>query len=297
MRRRHVKTDRYLLDGKTHCDLLKLPTSPREDNPGKEKLKELIEKNLEESRALQSALMADAREGIVFVIQAVDTAGKDSLIRHVFSGLDPSGLMVHSFRKPTAEELRHDYLWRIERCLPERGKIAVFNRSHYEDVLSVAVKDFREDFRMADRVMKLSDKSFLSRRLRQIADYEEYLYENSYRMVKICLNLSKEEQKKRLLYRMEQPEKQHKFHREELDERALFEETRKAFTAIVNRTATKHSPWYVLPADDKWYARFLMSEVILRTLRSAKPKYPKLRKAEREAMEECREQLMTEKMG
>ena len=264
----------YCFDGSKKLNLSKLPTDGSKDHVSKDEIKAKTAENLEKMAALQERFYADGREGLVIVLQALDAAGKDSIVKHVMSGMNPQGIHVHSFKVPTKTELAHDFLWRVNSCLPERGMISLFNRSHYEDVLVVKVDRLDKNYHMAPRV--LEDPAFFEKRYRQIRDYEQYLYENSYRVLKIFLNVSMEEQKKRFIERIERPEKNWKFSAGDLDVRLQWKEYRKAIEDAINETATPESPWYVLPADQKWYTRYLVSEAVIKVLEDVNPQYPEL---------------------
>lgn len=253
-----------------------------------------MEKNIARCAELQDALYADGREGIVIVLQAMDAAGKDSTIKHVMSGMNPQGVSVTSFKQPSKEELAHDYLWRAVRALPERGRIAIFNRSYYEDVLVVDVHDMYKGYRMASRCIDESEETFFKKRYRQINGFEEYLYENGFRVVKIFLNVSKETQKERFLARIDDETKNWKFSASDLKERAYWDEYMKTYQSVIRATSTKHSPWYVVPADKKWYARYLVSQILLDTLEACRPQYPELPRADRENLAACRASLEAE---
>ena len=262
----------YRYDGEKELRVKDLATNAGEYKQDKEALIEKTAKNLEEAALLQDKLYAAKREGLIVALQARDAAGKDSLIKKVFSALNPAGLLITSFKAPNKTELAHDYLWRINQALPERGSIGVLNRSHYEDVLVVKVHQMQKGYAMPERCTE--DEDFFEKRYRQLKDYEEYLYENGYRMVKVFLNVSKEEQKQRFMDRMELPEKHWKLSLGDMKERSLWDEYDEAFEDCINATGTKHSPWYVLPADNKWYTRYLMSEILLETLKDMEPEYP-----------------------
>ena len=246
-----MKSDRYLFDGSHPCALRRLPCDSKDDHVKKEDILAKTAENLEKMAALQDAFYADGREGLVIILQALDAAGKDSTVKHVMGGLNPQGVQVTSFKQPTSEELHHDFLWRVNKALPPRGSIAIFNRSYYEDVLVVQVHDLQKTYQMAPRVLEDSKKDFFEKRYRQIRSYEEYLYENSYRVVKIFLHVSKDEQKKRFLERIDRPEKNWKFSCSDLKERMRFDEYLDTFDEVITATATKHSPWYAIPADQK----------------------------------------------
>lgn len=289
-----MKADKYLFDGTKPCKLGDLPCNSKDDKVNKEAILAKTAKNIEKMAELQNAFYADGRQGLVIVLQALDAAGKDSTVRHVMSGLNPQGVTVTSFKQPTSEEARHDYLWRVVKALPPRGMIGVFNRSHYEDVLVAQVHDLQKTYAMAPRVLDDSKKDFFKKRYRQIRDFEEYLYENSYRVVKIFLHVSKDKQRERFLERIDDPAKNWKFSSSDLKERALFDEYIATFEEVIDATATKHSPWYALPADQKWYTRYLVSEIVLDQLKKCEPQYPKLGKEEKARLQDCRAQLMAE---
>lgn len=286
-----MKADQYRFDGSNPCILDKLPCDSKADKADKAQIQARTEANLETMASLQDALYADGREGVIFVLQALDAAGKDSTIKHVMGGMNPQGVLVHSFKQPTSEELQHDFLWRVNKALPPRGSVAIFNRSYYEDVLVVQLHDMQKGYQMARRVLDEDKKKFFRKRYRQIRDYEEYLYDNSYRVVKIFLHLSKEEQKKRFLERLEKPAKNWKFSAADLRERALFDDYQKLYEDVINETASEYSPWYVLPADQKWYTRYLVSEIVVDTLKKCHPAYPRLSEDARSALAEYKAQL------
>jgi len=222
----------------------------------------------------------------------MDAAGKDSTIKHVMSGLNPQGCQVSSFKQPSSEELDHDYLWRCLKCLPERGRIGIFNRSYYEEVLVVKVHDLVKTAKLPE---EFKTDGIWEARYRQIRDYERYLFENGTRIVKFFLHVSKKEQKERFLARIEEPGKRWKFSASDLKERAFWGEYRKAYEEAIEETSRKSTPWYVIPADKKWFARLAVSEVIVETLKDMKLEYPKVSKEQEKALMECRKQLLAEK--
>lgn len=289
-----MKADRYRFDGSHLCDLRALPCDGKQDDLDKEKILAKTACNLEEMAALQDALYADGREGLIFVLQALDAAGKDSTIKHVMGGLNPQGVRVTSFKQPNSEELSHDFLWRVHKALPSRGSIAIFNRSYYEDVLVVQVHDLQKTYKMPPRTLEGSKKEFFQKRYRQIRHYEQYLYENGYRIVKIFLHVSKEEQKKRFLQRIDNPAKNWKFSLSDVKERAHFAEYLDTFQEVIDATATPESPWYALPADQKWYTRYLVSEIVVDSLRQCCHQYPRLREDALAELKDCRTQLEAE---
>ena len=289
-----MKADRYRFDGTQPCNLRDLPCDGKQDDLDKEKILAKTARNLEEMAALQDALYADGREGLIFVLQALDAAGKDSTIKHVMGGLNPQGVRVTSFKQPNSEELSHDFLWRVHKALPSRGSIAIFNRSYYEDVLVVQVHDLQKTYKMPPRTLEGSKKEFFQKRYRQIRHYEQYLYENGYRIVKIFLHVSKEEQKKRFLQRIDNPAKNWKFSLSDVKERAHFAEYLDTFQEVIDATATPESPWYALPADQKWYTRYLVSEIVVDSLRQCCHQYPRLREDALAELKDCRTQLEAE---
>lgn len=286
--------EKYTFDGKKTLDLKEIPTNAKEDGVEKAEIKKKMKKNLETMQSLQEKLYADSKEGIIVVLQALDAAGKDSAIRHVMTVLNPQGMQVKSFKAPNAEELAHDYLWRIHENVPEKGGIAIFNRSHYEDVVAVQVRDLRKHFAMAERIREESDKEFFKKRYEQIKDFETYLYDNSYRVVKIFINVSMKKQKERFLERIDRQEKNWKFDVSDMEDRALFAEYQKTYEEAINRTATKECPWYVLPADQKWYTRYLISEIMVRVMTDCNPQFPQVSEDTLRIMKEARVELVEE---
>ena len=267
----------YRYDGKAKVNLKELSTVA-EPFAKKKEMAQLTEENMARCAILQEKLYAAGKEGLVIAIQARDAAGKDSLVKKVFGKLNPAALEVHSFKAPSKEELSHDYLWRLVKALPPRGKIGVFNRSHYEDVLVTRVHQMEKGYAMPERVTQ--DRNFYQKRYAQLKNWEQYLYENGYRVVKVFLNVSREEQKKRFIDRMELPEKHWKLSMDDMKERALWKEYDAAYEDAITQTATENAPWYILPADDKWYTRWLMSEILLETLTAMAPEHPELDPAE-----------------
>jgi PPK2 family polyphosphate:nucleotide phosphotransferase len=210
---------------------------------------------------LQRRLWAEARQGLLVVIQAIDTGGKDSTIRKVFSGVNPQGVRVASFGVPTEIELAHDYLWRVHKEAPQDGYIKIFNRSHYEDVLVVRVKEL------------VSDQTW-SRRYRHIREFERTLTDEGTTIVKLFLHISKDEQRQRLQDRLDQPDKHWKFNKADLADRALWDDYQRAFEDALSETSTEYAPWYVVPANRKWYRNLVVSSILIETLESMDPQYP-----------------------
>ena len=241
--------------------------------------------NIAKMAELQEKLYAENTSSLLIVFQAMDAAGKDGAIKHVMKGFNPQGVHVASFKVPSSEENDHDYLWRIHRQVPRRGEIGIFNRSHYEDVLVSRVHDLVAKSQMPP---ELITEDIWHQRYRQIREYERYLSENGTVILKFFLHVSKEEQKERLLERIENPEKNWKFSPSDTHERTYWDSYMKAYEAMLAGTSTEHAPWYVLPADNKWFTRFLVSEVILQKLKEMDPQFPTLPEDVAAEMESCK---------
>lgn len=210
---------------------------------------------------LQRRLWAESKQSLLVVIQATDTGGKDGTIRHVFSGVNPQGVHVRGFAAPSADELAHDYLWRVHRHTPEDGAITIFNRSHYEDVLVV-------------RVRNLVPETRWERRYHHIREFERMLSDEGTRIIKLFLNISKDEQRQRLEARLDEPKKNWKFNRGDLEDRALWDDYREAYQRAISETATDYAPWFVVPANRKWYRNLVVSSILIETLEDMNPRYP-----------------------
>ena len=286
-----MKADKYAVNGSKKIDIRKLPTDSKADKADKEEILQKYEENKRILAELQDKYYADAHEGLIVVFQALDASGKDSAIKNVFSGINPQGVRIHSYKAPTSEELAHDYLWRIHQNIPRRGEIVVFNRSHYEDLITVQVENIKPHYHMSERVIGESDKKFFEKRYEQVNNFEQYLYENSYRVVKIFLHITKEEQTEQLLERIELPEKNWKFRSDDLKVRDKFDAYLDCFNEVINKTSTKQSPWYVLPGDQRWYTRYLITEILIDALKESDPQYPELPDEEKAKLDECREIL------
>ena len=237
----------------------------------------------------QARLAAQDRWGVLVVLQALDAAGKDGTIRHVMSGVNPQGVGVHSFKVPSAEELDHDFLWRYARRLPARGEIGIFNRSHYEEVLVVRVHPENLDRQKLPRAAKGGD--VWRRRYREINDWERYLTDNGIRVVKLFLNISKEEQRARFLRRIDLPDHNWKFSTADVREREHWDEYQRAFSETLSHTSTEWAPWYVIPADRKWFARIGAAAVLVHTLMEIDPRFPPVTDQQRQALLEIRQRL------
>lgn len=247
--------------------------------------------------ALQEKLYAEDSQSLLIIFQAMDAAGKDSAIAHIMSGLNPQGCEVYSFKTPNTEELSHDFIWRHYKALPQRGKIGIHNRSHYENVLVCKVHPeyvLNEHIPGIDEVKKIK-KEFWHDRYESIRNFEKHVSKNGTTILKFFLNISKEEQKERLLDRIEETEKHWKFSAGDLKERALWDDYMKAYATVFDETSTRESPWFVIPADRKWYARLLVSQIILETLEKMNPQFPNLSKEDTEGLDACKKQLLAEK--
>lgn len=283
-----MKTDKYLIHPKQDVKLNELPTG-RDEAVDKQEAKErLMPENLERMMALQEKLYAENQHALLIVLQAMDAAGKDGVIKHVMTGLNPQGVHVVPFKQPSSEELDHDYLWRIAKALPRRGEIGIFNRSHYEEVIVAKIHNLVARQQIPP---ELVDKDIWQERYRQINDFERYLTENGVRIVKIYLHVSKEEQRQRLLDRIKEPDKHWKFSSGDVQERKYWDDYMDAYEEMMSHTSTAYAPWYCVPADNKWFARYLISEIIKEQLEAIDPKYPKLSSDEEARLEECRQIL------
>ena len=271
-------------------NLRKCPTLVDPVYKSKKQYHELLEKHVEQLSAQQQLLYADNRHAILLIFQAMDAAGKDGAIRHVMSGVNPQGCQVFSFKHPSAAELEHDFLWRTTRDLPGRGRIGIFNRSYYEEVLITRVHP--EILRNEGLPDALQCKSKVWRlRYRSVVDLEKHLHSNGTRIVKFFLHLSKDEQRKRFLARIDESEKNWKFSSADIKERKFWDDYRKAYEECLSATSTSHSPWYVVPADDKENARLIVSQIVLDTLGNLKMAYPKTTAARRKELLEIRKHL------
>lgn len=278
-------------EGKGSFKLADYPTSAKVDKAKRPEIEELMHQNTQRIIELQDKLYAQGTEGLLIMIQAMDAAGKDGAVKHALSGLNPQATESYSFKQPSKEELAHDYLWRAICHLPKRGNIGLFNRSYYEDVLVVRVHGLWKNYAMPKRCLDMSEKDFFDQRFKQINNFEDYLFQNGYRLVKIFLNVGLDEQKKRFIARIDEPEKNWKFSAGDLDERDLWPQYMKAFEETIAATSTKENPWYVIPADQKFYARYLVSQAVLEALEAIDPDYPQLSAEELAGLEACRKRL------
>jgi PPK2 family polyphosphate:nucleotide phosphotransferase len=265
-------------------------TAPPKGDGDKSINKQRLAKQIDALDELQKRLYADNRHAVLLVFQAMDAAGKDSTIRAVLTGINPAGCQVVSFKRPSEEELDHDFLWRCIRLLPERGRIGVFNRSWYEEVLTVRV---HPEHLAAQRLpwQPKKDKALWRERFESIADFEKHLARNGTVILKFWLNLSRDEQKKRLLSRLDEPEKNWKFESGDLAERTRWTDYTAAYEELLNATSKPWAPWYAIPADDKPYMRATVAEIIVARLRQLGLRYPELDTADRTHLAQLRQQL------
>jgi PPK2 family polyphosphate:nucleotide phosphotransferase len=261
----------------------------------KEKADQLLHESTQALGDLQEKLYAQDQWALLVVIQAMDAAGKDSLIKHVMSGLNPQGCEVTSFKQPSTEELNHDYLWRAERRLPERGHIGVFNRSYYEEVLVVRVH--KELLARQHLPPELVTKKIWKERFHDIRNFEQYLTRNGVVVQKFFLNLSKEEQERRFLARLDEPEKNWKFSEADVRERQYWDQYMNAYEDMIQHTATPEAPWYVVPADHKWFTHIAVSSAIIQTLKDLNLEFPTVDKERRKQLETARQALLAKKTG
>jgi len=274
-------------------DAVKLKQWPTKVNPfyhSDEHYKKLLAAHTRELSRLQGLLYAGNRYAVLLIFQAMDAAGKDGAIKHVMSGINPQGCEVFSFKHPSAAELEHDFLWRTTVCLPERGRIGIFNRSYYEEVLIVRVHP--ELLRVENLPENLINREEIwGKRYRSILDFEKHLHRNGTRIIKFFLHLSKEEQRQRFLARIDDPAKNWKFSRSDVEERQFWKDYVKAYEACLGATSTEHAPWYIVPADDKENARLIISQIVLDTLQELKMSYPQPDRERRRELQSLRKLL------
>jgi PPK2 family polyphosphate:nucleotide phosphotransferase len=274
--------------------LKKWPTLVKPLYQSKSQYQEILEKQVGELSSLQQLHYASSCYSILLIFQAMDAAGKDGIIKHVLSGINPQGCQVFSFKHPSTQELGHDFLWRTTQSLPERGRIGIFNRSYYEEVLIVRV---HPEILLAENVPdSLLDKKMVwQERYRSIMDFEQHLHRNGTRIIKFFLHISKEEQRKRFIDRIEDPEKSWKFTTGDFEERKYWKQYMQAYEECLTATSTRNAPWYIVPADDKENARLIVSQIILDTIKTLKMAYPKPTAKHQLELQKVLHQLLTEK--
>ena len=276
-------------EGQT-VDLGTWPTEVPPIYKSKADYEEKLTEQIERLSAAQERLYAVDRYAVLLILQAMDTAGKDGVIRHVLSGINPQGCQVFSFKHPSATELDHDFLWRTTQCLPERGRIGVFNRSYYEEVLIARVHpEILQGEGLPD---SLVDGKIWKERYRSIVDLEGHLHRNGTRIIKLFLHISKEEQRKRLLARLDDPEKNWKFNEDDIVERGFWPQYMEAYAACFSATSTEHAPWHVIPADDKRNARLIVAHILLKAMDDMHLDFPETTSERRRELQKIRKQLL-----
>lgn len=288
-----IKSKDFRVKEGEKVDLGNRPTLIEPCYQSKKHYKKILKKHVKALSSLQELHYASNRHALLVIFQAMDAAGKDGAIRHVMSGINPQGCQVFSFKHPSAVELEHDFLWRTTRSLPERGRIGIFNRSYYEEVLIVRVHpEILRSQNIPDSL--LDEKTVWQERYRSIVDLEKHLCRNGTRIIKFFLHLSKEEQGRRFIDRIDRPEKNWKLSLPDIEERKFWEQYMKAYEACMSATSTKQAPWYIVPADDKNNARLLISQIILETFESIDMHYPETGDEHRRELLSIRDQLQHE---
>ncbi len=277
--------------------LIEFSTDVQHKEIDKENAAIMLQGSVKGLAVLQEVLYANNRHSILIVIQAMDAAGKDGTIKHIMSGVNPAGVKVSNFKSPTSTELDHDYLWRHYAALPSKGEIGIFNRSHYENVLITKVHPeylLNENYAGIDSVKDI-DKSFWKKRYKQICRFEKNLVENDTVILKFFLHVSKDVQKKRFLDRIEDPTKNWKFSEADLKERAFWDDYQQAYEEAIENTSTKDAPWFIIPADDKWYTRFIIGNIICDELKKLDLSYPVISDEAKKDLLKAKELLLNEK--
>ena len=288
-----IKTENFLVQEGKKVDLKKCPTLVKPFYKSKHQYEEDIKSNIKALSDLQQLHYASNQYAVLLIFQAMDAAGKDGVIRHVLSGINPQGTQVFSFKHPEAIELEHDFLWRATRVLPERGKIGIFNRSYYEEVLIVRVHpEILKGQGLPDSV--LDEVSIWKDRYRSIMDLESHLHRNGTKIVKFFLHLSKDEQKKRFHERLDKPNKNWKINLDDIEERKYWKQYMHAYESCLSATSTKHAPWYIIPADNKKNARLIISKILLDTFKALDMHYPEADEKRKEELQVIRKRLVEE---
>lgn len=288
--------EKLLIKPGTKLELKEFNTKYTAGFKDKEDAQQMLEEDIKRLAELQDMLFAMNKYSLLVVFQAMDAAGKDGTIKHVMSGVNPQGCEVTSFKQPSAEELEHDYLWRINKALPKRGMISIFNRSHYEEVLVTRVHPeyiLYQNIPGIDSVDKI-DKSFWKGRYDVINNFEKQISENGTVILKFFLHVSKEEQRKRFLARIEEPEKNWKFSAGDVKERKYWSDYMEAYEDAINHTSTSYAPWYVIPADQKWFMRASVGDIIVGTLEELKLSYPKINEKQKAELSEAKSIILNE---
>lgn len=289
------KEEIRISDGK-NFKLKSLKTSYETDHNNEDSIKHDLLEITEDISDLQDKLFAQGKHSVLLVLQAIDAAGKDSCIKKVFSGVNPQGIKVVNFKQPSKEELAHDFLWRINKNLPERGMIHVFNRSHYEEVIVTKV---HPEFILGQNIPNINsiadiDEKFWENRYKTINHFEKHLIESGTIIIKVFLNLNKTEQKNRFMDRIETPKKNWKFNASDLKERKLWDNYQNCYEEMIKNTSSKNAPWFVVPSDNQWISRLMIGEIVLKTLQSLDLEYPKLSEADMEILSQAKIELDAE---
>lgn len=284
--------DKFLVREDQNVDLSKYDPKYTAEYIAKTDVKPLLKTNRKKLSQLQTKLYAQNEYALLLILQGMDASGKDGIIKNVMSGVNPQGCQVFSFKEPSKEELDHDYLWRIHKALPERGRIGIFNRSHYEEVVIVQVHDL---VRKQNLPTKLINENIWRERYKQINDFEHYLYQNGVIMLKFYLHISPEEQMERFISRIDSESKNWKFSEKDIEERKYWNDYMKAYEDAFSYTSKEYAPWYIIPSDRKWFARFLVSEIIIRTLEKYNLSYPIIDDERREKLQQIKEQFLKDK--
>jgi PPK2 family polyphosphate:nucleotide phosphotransferase len=288
-----IKLNEFLIKEGEKVNLGKRPTRMEPCYSSKKQYREMLARHVKALSELQQLHYASNRYAVLLIFQAMDAAGKDGAIRHVMSGINPQGCQVFSFKHPSATELEHDFLWRTTRSLPERGRIGIFNRSYYEEVLIVRVHpEILRSQQLPDAL--LDENTIWRERYRSIRDMEDHLHRNGTRIIKFFLHLSKDEQRKRFVDRIDKPEKNWKFSLADLEERQYWDQYMQAYESCLSATSTAHAPWYVVPADDKKNARLIISHIILDTFRSLDMHYPQTDENRQQELQSIRDRLVND---
>ena len=286
----NIKSSDFRVPAGKKVSLKKWPTLVKPVYKSKKDYAKLLRQQVEELSSLQRLLYASDRYAVLLIFQAMDAAGKDGAIRNVMSGVNPQGCQVFSFKHPSATELDHDFLWRTTQSLPERGRIGIFNRSYYEEVLIVRVHpEILREQRLPDGL--LDENTVWQQRYHSIVDLENHLYRNGTRIIKFFLHLSEEEQRKRFLDRIDEPDKNWKFSLADIHERKYWKHYMKAYEACLSATSTRHAPWYVVPADDKENSRLIVSKIVLDVFNELKMEYPRTTEERRRELQSIRKLL------
>jgi PPK2 family polyphosphate:nucleotide phosphotransferase len=281
-------TEKFIARTNSKIDLSKIKTNYSGNLKSKKDANGILKENIKKMALLQDKLYAQDKFAMLLIFQAMDAAGKDGMIKHVMSGLNPQGTQVFSFKQPSTEEMDHTYLWRINKALPEKGRIGIFNRSHYEEVLVVRVHNLISNQKLPEQFV--NDKIW-NMRYEQINNFEKYLYENGTIILKFFLHISKDEQKKRFLKRIDNASKNWKFSAADLKEREFWDNYQKCYAEAISATSKKHAPWFIVPSDKKWFSRLVVSDIIISAMEKINPQYPKLSGEQLESLKNARKVL------